>query len=600
MTPWVRRVLGLLHLGGKHLPCVYNSRYAIDVPGLRQDSRRSEHILTFLAMEGLIRRGDLEWAKPASFADLARVHTEAYLTSLTETGGLVPMLGAAVGPELEERVLAAQRFMAGGTAQAARLALTARRTVVNLGGGLHHAHADRGHGFCLVNDVAVAIRGLRAGGFVAPILVVDLDLHDGDGTRSIFAEDETVYTFSIHNQNWDEGEAVAATRLALGPGVEDAVYLQALRAHLPAVVAAVKPGLVFYLAGVDPAADDALGNWRISAQGLLERDRLVFAELDRLPGLRPPVVVLLAGGYGTNAWRHSARSLSWLSTGGTALEPPSTEEIILKRYRFFASLVPDQYLTSRPKENELGLSAEDLLPAGSPHTWPRFLDFYSPQGVELALERYGFLGRLRSMGFGELALDFELENPAGQTLRIFGDAARTELLVELRLRRDRRALPGRELLFVEWLLLQNPRASFTPDRPALPGQKHPGLALLRDVVALFVLICDRLHLDGVVFLPAHFHIAAQAHSHAHFLTPEAEGRYLALERDLAPLGIGEASQALASGRVLDETTGQTATWEPAPMVIPASPAIAQQLVSPEHREQVAEVAARHRFRLEAS
>ncbi len=591
MTHPLRKLVRQLRTVGRHRHprFVYSSRYSVEVPGMRQDPRRSENILTFLAMNDLIARGDLTWPGPAPFSALARVHDQAYLASLLEPGGLLPMLGVELPPALEERVWLSQRMMAGGTMRATRLALEGRRRSTNLGGGLHHAHADRGHGFCLVNDVAVAIAELRAKGFGERILVIDLDLHDGDGTRTIFAADETVHTFSIHNQDLAPVEAVADTSIALGAGVEDGAYLAALREHLPRAVAAAKPGLVFYLAGVDPAADDLIGNWRITADGLLARDRLVIEEIERLGRMRVPLVVLLAGGYGTSAWRYSARFLGWYCSGGEVIEPPSTDGVILRRYRYFASLMPAEALTGPATENELGISAEDLLPGGGSMPSRRLLDFYSPEGIEHALERYGFYARLRSRGFEHPVLECEIDNPAGQTIRVFADEERQDVLVELRLRRDRRTLPEGEVLFVEWLLLQNPRTRFLPGRRPLPGQKHPGLSLLRDVVALLVLICDRLRLDGVVFVPAHYHIARQSYPFAHFLEPADEGRFLALDALLEGIPFPEAAQLVADGKVRDTTTGKPFEWQPVPMVIAVSARLRDRIRGEEHR-RLAEVA----------
>lgn len=556
---------------------VYSGKYTLEVPGLPADPRRGENILTFLAMERLLKAGRLRWPREASIRSLQRVHSPAYLESLLERGALTSILGLSVSEADEDRYLHLQRAMVGGTVLATRLALAGWLPAVNLGGGLHHAHAERGEGFCAFNDVAVAIAQAREAGFTAPILVVDLDLHDGNGTRSIFARDPTVYTFSIHNQTWGAGpggdapDAVASTCVALGDGVDDATYLAAIEEHLPPVIDSFRPGLVFYLAGADPAATDALGNWKITAAGLLARDQLVVSRLrSRLGDL--PLVILLAGGYGTEAWRYSARFFAWQLSGGRLIEPPSTTEITLQRYRYLASLVqPSELAAEPPAGDNWGLTEADLLPGTSLAAKPtRFLGFYSANGLELALERYGFLARLRALGFARPRLSIELDNPGGDTLKIYGSEGDDELLLELRMRRDARLMPGFELLAVEWLLLQNPRAGFPPDRPPLPGQKHPGLGLLREVIALMVLACDRLGLDGIVFTPAHFHVAAQSERFVDFLQPEDRARFRALRQALAGLPLSEASRALAEGRVIDPASGKPITWEPAPMLIPVS------------------------------
>src|SRR5690606_30822850 len=120
---------------------------------------------------------------------------------------------------------------------------------------------------------------LRARQYRDPILVVDLDLHDGNGTRAAFLDDPAVHTYSIHNAPWDDATGVASTSIALGTDVGDAEYLETLRRTLPPIIRSHRPGLVFYIAGCDPATDDALGDWRISAEGMLARDRFVIETL---------------------------------------------------------------------------------------------------------------------------------------------------------------------------------------------------------------------------------------------------------------------------------------------------------------------------------
>ncbi len=473
--------------------------------------------------------------------------------------------------------------MTGGTLLAAQLARASGGIAVNLGGGFHHAHRDRGRGFCIFNDVAVAILAQRALGFRGRILVVDLDLHDGDGTRSIFAADPTVHTFSIHNQNWDDRPAVAATVLPLGPGIDDARYLATLSATLPDLVESFAPELVVYTCGVDAAADDALGDWRISAGGLLERDRLVVGLARRR---RLPLVVTLAGGYGDNSWRYFARFLSWLLSG-EALEPPTTEALIIDRFRDLVQSFSLGELrgpvTEEPLLTEADLGGGQGL--ASPET--RLLGFYSRSGIELALERLGHMSRLRELGYENPEVEFDLGS-SGQTLRIFGSAGRRELVLEMRLRRDRRTLPGEELLAIDWLLLQNPRAHFTPARPALPGQAHPGLGMLRETIAATMLICDRLHLGGLIVTPSHFHAAAQARGELRFLDPRREGLFRSFQRALGTLPLGEATRAASDGRVRDAATGEAIRWPPSTMILPLAGSLRQRLDSPEYERLAAE------------
>ena len=393
-----------------------------------------------------------------------------------------------------DRLLEVQRRMVGGTNLATRLALDLEGIAVNLGGGFHHAWADHGGGFCIFNDVAVAIAAARYHGFDGRVLVVDLDVHHGDGTEAIFARDSTVYTFSIHNRAWAELDAVANTRIDLGFEVHDGTYLAALEEHLPPIFASFDPQLVFYLAGCDPAEGDALGDWHITPQAMLQRDLFVLSLLGE-EGRRLPAVVTLAGGYGNEAWRLSARFFGSLLLRGKTIEPPSTAEITLLRYRDIARLQDPLELSGNgPQEEDWGLTEEDVFgPLGGPAKATRFLGYYTRHGLELALERYGIFDRLRDQGFERPYLDWDLDDVSGQTVRVFSDSEKKVLLGELRARRDRRLIPGFETLHVEWLLLQNPTQAFTSGRQPLPGQEFPGLGLLRDIVALLIIAVLAAH-----------------------------------------------------------------------------------------------------------
>ena len=594
-----RRTVGRL-LGRRGPDFVYSRRYQLDLQGAVVDPLRGERILSFLDASGLLSENALHTAAPASFRHLRRVHTDDYLDSLNRPGALTSIVGLTIGDEQTQRILEAQRFMVGGTLQATALALGSKGVAVNLGGGLHHGFAGKGERFCVFNDAAVAIHEARARGFAGRILIVDLDLHDGDGTRSIFSDDPTVHTFSIHNLTTSDErgrQAVAATVVELPGEVTDGVYLDTLRSQLPPVFASVRPDLVFYLAGCDPAAGDAIGNWKISPGGMLERD-LFVAGLVRGGSRKPPLVVLLAGGYGHGAWRFSARFFSALLHRGQPLELPDHEESTLLRYRRVAQETANHELTGEKELDDWGLTADDVLPMGAGLQRPtRFLGFYTPQGLELALERSGLLDRLRSRGFAEPTVEMELGNPAGDTVRIYGDRDHQELLIESRLRVDRRQIPGLSLLRIEWLLLQDPRVPFTPERPRLPGQKHPGLGLLPDIVALLIVACDRLQLDGLLMVPSHYHTASQSRKHLRFIQPENEALVQAVQKALAGLSLSAASNALAEGRLVDARTGERFVWNPMPMVIPVSEALRAHLNESEYQRKVAEAAGNYDFRL---
>ena len=571
---------------------VYSRRYQLELPGATYDSRRGERILTFLDSAGLLARRAVHRPEPATFRHLRRVHSDDYLDSLDDPGALTSVVGFQLAEDAADRILDTQRLMVGGTLLAARLALGAGIGAggigINVGGGLHHAFASRGERFCVFNDVAVAIAELREGGFQGKILIIDLDLHDGDGTRSLFAEDPTVHTFSIHNQTNGSTEAVEATIVELPGPVQDAEYLEAVRAHLPPVMKAFRPDLVFYVAGNDPAADDQIGNWKISAAGMLERDRFVVSRV-RDGEERLPLAIVLGGGYGLNAWRYSARFFSTLLNEGRALEPPTTEEITLIHYRQLAREIAPHELTGEPAEGDWGLTADDILPGmAAVHRPRRLLGYYSLQGMELTLERAGLLDRIRGLGYSRPALEFDLDNPAGDTVRLYGDERKTELLIEARVRIDRATVQDAALLRIEWLLMQNPRARFTARRPRLPGQKHPGLGVLPDVMSLLVVACDRLGLDGLLFVPAHYHTACQGRKYLRFLSPGDEAFMRALEKALAGTPLPEATHAVEQNRVVNARTGRFVSWRSMPMVFPVTDRLQERISGEEFERQVAE------------
>jgi acetoin utilization deacetylase AcuC-like enzyme len=551
---------------------VYTQGYEHEIPGLPIDGLRGERILAALVREGLVGRDAVVIPELAALTKLERVHDPAYVARLTTPDVIEATFGLSLPPGISARIIEMQRRMTGGTMLAARAARRQHKLAVNLGGGLHHAHRDRGRGFCLINDVAVAIAELRSRGMFDPIAVIDLDIHDGDGTRALFADDPSVWTFSIHNAHWGSTKAVSSTSIALGEGVEDRRYLDALRAQLPAMLDRHRPHLVFYLAGCDPAHDDGLGNWNISDAGMLARDRFVIHELRRR-GI-DSIVWLLAGGYGSDAWRHSAAGLIAALGGPSEPRLPSTQTITLERMRHLAQVIDPREL-SGTAPGELHFDESDLFGAAPPGDVAgpgKVLGYYTPAGIELALERYGLLPRLRKLDF-EPRIEIAQDPEAGDTVRVFGDASNELLLVEVRVVRDRLTIPGMELLRIEWMLLQNPRASWSAGRAPLPGQRHPGLRMFDDVALLMLLVCERLRLDGIVVVPSHYHVAVHYHGRMKFLDPVVEGRFCALQRLLDPLGLAEASDAVEFRRVRDIDADARTSYEPAPLVLASSPGL---------------------------
>jgi acetoin utilization deacetylase AcuC-like enzyme len=230
---------------------------------------------------------------PIPRAALERVHTRDWVARVLE-GRLSAeeqrRIGLPWSPELVVRTLAS----VGATLACCRAALAEGRSIY-LGGGTHHAHAEGGAGFCVFNDVPVALLDLLAEGRLGRALVIDCDVHQGDGTAALLAGEERVFTFSIHGaRNFPLRKQASDLDIALPDGCDDDAYLAALEAGLEEALARARPELVVYLAGADPWEGDRLGRLAVSTEGLAARDRMV---LGRCAAAGLPVAVVLAGGY---------------------------------------------------------------------------------------------------------------------------------------------------------------------------------------------------------------------------------------------------------------------------------------------------------------
>ncbi len=400
---------------------------------------------------------------------------------------------------------------------------------------------------------------------------------------------------SLHNKTLGRAEAKASTCIALGAGIGDRQYLTALRAHLPAVFAAHRPDLVIYLAGSDPGARDKLGDWHISLDGMLARDRFVMDLVRPAQGPSTPCVILLAGGYGLHAWRHGAAFFHWLLSGRQEIDIPLEMELPVGHYRRLSKLMsrPDPALSGRPADgddadgDDWGLSAEELgMPGAPPSTL--FLGTFSRYAVEYAMVEFGLMKRLHRLGFKELRTHIDLDDPLGHTIRVQNGGEHSLVVMELKLRVDRQALPGRGVLVIEWLLLQDHRSRYEMSRPLLPGQKHPGLGLLRHVTAVLVVLCERLDLDGLYFTPSHYHLASLARPLAMSPDPVREGRFRALQNALKGIELRRAGLAVEEGRVRNETKGRPLVWEPTPLVIPVRPDWKAEFAAPAYQEALQE------------
>jgi acetoin utilization deacetylase AcuC-like enzyme len=252
-----------------------------------------------LRERGFLQAGDIMLPEEISRQDLARVHTEDYLDRLFGDG-LSAMEVRRLGVPWSARLLRRSRLAVAGTVLALDAALN-DGMAGNLAGGTHHAFADHGEGFCVLNDVAIAIRKAQADRRLQRALIIDLDVHQGNGTAAIFADDQRVFTFSMHGErNYPAQKMRSTLDIGLPDGVTDDAYLQTLSSALPKLIESFSPEVVFYLAGVDVMAGDRYGRFQLTEPGLRERERMVL-DFARAQGL--PLVITLAGGYASDAAR---------------------------------------------------------------------------------------------------------------------------------------------------------------------------------------------------------------------------------------------------------------------------------------------------------
>lgn len=254
--------------------------------------RKYELVRDLLLRRGVVSAGQFVSAPAATWDQLALVHTSDWLDRLRD-GALSLSEVARLELPATPGTVEGFRQMCGWTIEAARLAL-GDGLAVALGGGFHHAYPGHGEGFCMFNDVAVAVRVLQGEGRVRRVAIVDLDVHHGNGTAAIFSGDADVFTLSMHQwNNYPSDKPASTLDVHLADGTDDATYLRELRDALPSVVAH-RPDLAVFLAGADPYQDDQLGGLSLTLPGMRLRDRLVLTAL-REAGI--PVAITLSGGY---------------------------------------------------------------------------------------------------------------------------------------------------------------------------------------------------------------------------------------------------------------------------------------------------------------
>jgi acetoin utilization deacetylase AcuC-like enzyme len=278
----------------------YHPGYVVELPpGHAFPMRKFSELHAILLSQGVVRPHEVVAPHEAGWELLAHAHAREYLDALRD-GTLSPQQVRRLGLPWSPALVRRSRLATQGTLNAARFALE-DGVGGNLAGGTHHALWDGGEGYCVINDVGVTVRHLQSTGEAMRVLVVDLDVHHGNANAALFADDERVFTFSMHGaRNFPLIKPPGSLDVPLEDGTGDEEYLRLLAEHLPRAIEAARADLAFLLAGVDVVAGDRFGRLALTEAGLAERDRLA---LSLLRGAGLPVTITLSGGYASSPHR---------------------------------------------------------------------------------------------------------------------------------------------------------------------------------------------------------------------------------------------------------------------------------------------------------
>jgi len=281
------------------MKCFYSDTFVLPLPAHHRFPMAKYRLLRErLVADGVLTPDDLGVPEAVTVDELRLAHEASYVDAVL-AGALPSEMQRRIGFPWSEMMVERSRRSAGATLAAARIALAAGSAspaiAANLAGGTHHAFADRGEGYCVFNDVAIAARVLRRDGAIRRAVVVDCDVHQGNGTASIFRDQAAVYTLSFHGEkNFPFKKEISDRDVEFADGTGDDEYLSALVRHVPEVLDEQRPDLVFYLAGADPYEGDRLGRLKLTIDGLRARDRFV---LEACADRQIPVAIAMSGGY---------------------------------------------------------------------------------------------------------------------------------------------------------------------------------------------------------------------------------------------------------------------------------------------------------------
>ena len=299
------------------IPIVYSPKYKISVFGMEKlhpfDIAKYDKIYNSLKKDGHVTKQSVITPAEVTKEQLLLIHTEDYLKSLKSVRSVAryleaPQLRVMPNVLLDSKIVSRFRKASGGTIEAARRALKAKsKMAINLGGGFHHAKPDSGEGFCIIADVPIAIRVLQKENLIKRALIIDTDIHQGNGTIVSLKNDPSTYTFSIHEKGiYPIPKEKGDEDVEVGGGVTDEIYLALLKSKLESLFTKANPDIVFHVAGCDALEGDPLASGKMTHEGIKKRDAMIVAACKK-HGV--PYVMTLSGGYSKDAWNAQYKSI---------------------------------------------------------------------------------------------------------------------------------------------------------------------------------------------------------------------------------------------------------------------------------------------------
>ncbi len=511
------------------------------------DPRGPERLARYLVHEGFVTQSQLRIPRRASYADLLRVHPHRHVESLLPRD---PRQESQ--PErrhehqIAEAMLRTLRLVAGATLDAARAALVEGRPMVNLSGGFVGTPPDGESGIPAVNDVAVAVAALRASGFLGRIAIVVCGSAELVGIEECLLAAGVSTSVSLARTELEGAQYGADGGFTCGLQ-QAAVWERELDA-LPSDVE-----LVFVVGAVGKVPRGPEGQLEAWLSVARRRDALV---VERLRHIRS--VWLPGGRYQKGGWRAFAATLHALA-GEQEVSVPASHPSWSLRFRTMAESISPEALSGSLEPSWVDVAADLGVRRLESE---RFLGYYTAEGIELVLQRYGVLSELQRLGYQDFTVEIG-RDAQGSRVRLSGCASGTvhrlaECVAEIK------PVAGRRTLYIHWLILRDPLAIRDVAESCLPGQDAPGLGIIEELSQMFAEAARRLTLDGVALVPAWYHTALMVRRLMRFLSAKRQHRFEALLDVLSGFSLAEASRRVHSGQVLLD--GQPYQWEADVMV----------------------------------